>query len=207
MNSFYPSNRQPLPPSAFAFLPLGAVKPIGWLKDQLRIQADGQSGNLPKFWESLSPNSGWRGGTGEGWERGPYFLDGYLPMAYLLDDEDLQKEAQQWIEYALNSQDAFGHFGPRASSIDWWPFAIILKVLTQYHEVSGDERVIPLMQKFFKYMKNEMPTNHWYSWAWVRWADMVLSIKWLYNRTGEKWLLELADKIHRHTAKWSDGVP
>src|SRR5437764_277694 len=29
---------------------------------------------------------------------------------------------------------------------------------------------------------------------------------WLYNRTGDKWLLDLVDKLHRHTADWTSGV-
>ena len=26
---------------------------------------------------------------------------------------------------------------------------------------------------------------------------------WLYNRTGDEWLLELAEKVHRNTAPWA----
>ncbi|MCC6485282.1 MAG: glycoside hydrolase family 127 protein [Armatimonadetes bacterium] len=177
--------------------------PEGWLKRQLRIQADGQSGHLPEFWESLGPNSGWRGGTGESWERGPYYLDGFLPLAYLLGDDKMKKQAQEWIDWALESQDAFGHFGPKGGRVDWWPFAIILKVLTQYWDVSHDERVITLMRRFFRYMKNELPAIHLHSWAIVRWADMALSILWLYNRTGDSELLELAEMVRAQGYDWS----
>ena len=202
MNRYYAHNRKPLQETAFHFLPLGSVKPRGWLKRQLQIQADGQTGHLPEFWESLGPKSGWLGGDGESWERGPYFLDGLVPLAYLLEDEKLIREAKKWLDWTLNSQDEQGHFGPKTLD-DWWPFGIILKTLTQYQEATGDGRVIPLMERFFKYMKCELSTSHMRDWAVVRWADTALSIIWLYNRTGSPELLELADEVMRQGYNWS----
>ncbi|MEW6753893.1 MAG: hypothetical protein AB1505_23375 [Candidatus Latescibacterota bacterium] len=32
-------------------------------------------------------------------------------------------------------------------------------------------------------------------WGRSRWADLVLSVHWLYERTGEAWLLDLAAKV------------
>ena len=61
-------------PSAFYPLPLASIKPKGWLRRQLEIQAHGLSGHLDEFWPDLGPTSGWLGGDGESWERGPYFL-------------------------------------------------------------------------------------------------------------------------------------
>jgi hypothetical protein len=64
-------NRAPLQPNAFDSLPLGAIEPRGWLRRQLEIQAAGLTGHLDEFWNDVGPNSGWLGGTGESWERGP----------------------------------------------------------------------------------------------------------------------------------------
>jgi len=202
MNSFYVNNRPPLPTTAFNFLPLTSVKPRGWLKRQLQIQANGLTGHLPEFWESLGPNSGWLGGTGESWERGPYYLDGLVPLAYLLEDEKLLTEAKKWLEWTLSSQDEFGRFGPKKIE-DWWPFGIMLKVLTQYYEASGDARVIPLMERFFTYMKRELPHRHFSSWDKMRWADTALSIIWLYNRNGDPELLELAAEVLHQGYDWT----
>ena len=80
-----------LQPLAFTPLPLGAVRPLGWLQNQLRIQADGLSGHLDEFWPDIQ-ESRWFGGEQEGWERAPYWLDGVIPLAYLLDDDAAQRE-------------------------------------------------------------------------------------------------------------------
>ena len=97
-------NRAPLAPNVFYALPLGSVKPTGWMKQQLRIQADGLSGHLDEFWPDVGSNSAWLGGSGEGWERGPYYLDGLLPLAYLLDDPVLIQKARKFIDWTLEHQ-------------------------------------------------------------------------------------------------------
>ena len=91
------TNRAPLAPNAFNMLPLGTIRPAGWLRRQLEIQATGLGGHLDETWADVGSNSGWLGGTGESWERGPYFLDGLIPLAYLLDDDRLQAKAQRYI--------------------------------------------------------------------------------------------------------------
>src|SRR4051812_12381124 len=112
-------DQKPLQPTPFTTLPLGAILPSGWLQDQLSIQADGFTGKLPKHWDYLGPDSGWLGGNGESWERGPYYLDGLLPLAYLLQDETLIDKTKPWIEWTLSSQRADGQFGPPDND-DWW---------------------------------------------------------------------------------------
>ena len=124
-----PQNRAPLLPATFQALPLGSIKPRGWLKSQLKIQANGLTGHLDEFWPDVGPNSAWLGGTGESWERGPYYLDGLLPLAYLLEDEILLAKVKPWVEWTLNSARPNGYFGPR--NPDWWPRMVMLKVRNQ----------------------------------------------------------------------------
>jgi len=143
-------NRSPLAPHRFDQPPFGSVRPHGWLTRHLCVQADGRSGHLDEFWPDLGPNSGWLGGTGESWERGPYYLDGLIPLAYLLDDQRFLGKPRRWMEWTLTHQRPDGSFGPEKKS-GGWPNMIKLKALSQYQEAFGDVRVIPLMQRYFAY--------------------------------------------------------
>jgi uncharacterized protein len=194
-------NRAPLAESSFYRLPLTAVKPSGWLLEQLRIQANGITGHLDEFWPDVGPNSAWRGGAGEGWERGPYYLDGLLPLAYLLDDPKLIAKTRPWIEWTLTHQRPNGSIGPEKNR-DWWPIMIMLKVLTQYQEATGDPRVIPLMEKYFAYQSASLPTQPLVSWAIYRWQDELASVLWLYNRTGNAKLLDFARQLQGKGFDW-----
>ncbi|MBV8865811.1 MAG: glycoside hydrolase family 127 protein [Acidobacteriaceae bacterium] len=194
-------NRAPLQANAYNPLPLGSIEPRGWLRNQLEIQAAGLTGHLGEFWSDVGPNSGWLGGTGEAWERGPYYLDGLLPLAYELNDPALIRKAKQWVDWTLTHQQADGEIGP-ASNDDWWPRMVMLKVLTQYEEVTGDARVIPVMQKYFAYELRELPNRPLRDWGKYRWQDNVYSVLWLYNRTGDNSLLGLAKLLHSQGYDW-----
>jgi DUF1680 family protein len=193
--------RAPLHPGAFTLFPLGSIKPSGWLRNQLQIQANGLSGHLDETWADVGPNSGWLGGSGESWERGPYFLDGLIPLAWLLDDAQLKAKALKYIDWTLMHQQTNGMIGP-ASNDDWWPRFVILKALTQYHEATADPRVIPLMDKYFRHQLAALPGRPLRDWGKFRWQDEALSVIWLYNRTGEAYLLDLARLLHQQGYDW-----
>ena len=139
-NNFYNGNPEPLMQNAYIKLPLGSVKPAGWLKSQLEVQAAGLTGNLDDFWPDLV-NSSWRGGEGEAWERGPYYLDGLIPLAYLLDNKMLIEKSDKWIQSILASRTDTGWYGP-AKNKDRWPLAVANKMLMQYFEATGDTNAL-----------------------------------------------------------------
>ena len=195
-------NRAPLASSAFQTLRLTAVKPRGWLLNELKIQAAGLSGHLDEFWPDVGPNSGWLGGTGESWERGPYFLDGLVPLAFLTEDPVLIAKVNKWLNWTLDHQTPEGWIGPIKNK-DWWPNFVMLKVLTQFQEATGDPRVIPLMSKYFAYQAAHLDERPLKEWAIYRWQDEVLSVIWLYNRTGDATLLDLARKLHAQGKDWN----
>lgn len=192
-------------------LPLGAIKPSGWLRWQVEIQAAGLSGHLDEFWPDVAQSS-WIGGKAEGWERGPYWLDGFIPLAIHLDNADFKARAQKWIDYILRTQHEDGWLGPlkgnpdpnsRLSQFDVWPRFILLKAMTQWQEATGDPRIIPAMQRFLRRLGPILAEKPLQEWARVRWADLSLSIYWLHARTREPWLLDLAATVHVQGLDWA----
>lgn len=199
-------NRPGLIDKVFQPLPLGEIMPAGWLRNQLRIQADGLSGRLDEFWPDVA-ESGWIGGAAEGWERGPYWLDGVLPLAFLLDDAKLKSKAHRWIGSILDLQHEDGWLGPLEDrtygyEYDPWPAFVVLKAFTQYHEATGDERIIPAMLRFVKKLGGVLAEKPLQMWGQVRQADLVLSIHWLYERTDEAWLLDVAAQANGQGYDW-----
>lgn len=199
-------NVPPLNSLAFQPLSLGTIKPGGWLKTQLEMQRDGLTGHLDEFWPDVA-QSQWIGGNGEGWERGPYWLDGVVPLAYLTDDERLKRKVENWIHYILTQQREDGWLGPvvdprNGYDNDPWPLYIVLKAFTQYFEATGDERIPPAMTRCLRKLETLVQTHGLRSWARFRWADLVVSIYWLYERTHEAWLLEFAATLKEQGFDW-----
>lgn len=201
-NDTIDKTKKSLHPTPFIELPLGSILAEGWLKDQLRIQAEGFTGLLPDHWYDLGPHSGWLGGEGEAWERGPYYLDGLLPLAYVLEDDELINKTTQWIEWTLNSQQEDGQFGP-ASNNDWWSRMVMTKVLAQYTEATGDKRVEPFLLNYFRYMNEHIDERPLSDWGQARGGENIYVLQWLYDRTGESFLLDLAVKTHEQTLDWT----
>lgn len=221
-NEYYAANRAPLMPSRLVKLPVGAVRPDGWLRKQLELQAGGFHGHLTEISPFLrKEGNSWLNpeGLGEhGWEEVPYWLKGFGDCAYLLGDDPGIAEAKVWVEGALRSQRPDGFFGPRGrgakatvestkGKYDLWPNMVMLDCLQSYHEFTGDPRVLEFMRRYFRW-ELSVPEGEFLPpfWQQQRAADNLASVYWLYNRTGEPWLLELASKIHRRTADWTGGI-
>ena len=211
-------NRQPLTESRYADLPLGSIQPQGWLSQQLEAQRTGLTGHLDEVYSAVvGKRNAWLGGDGDAWERGPYWIDGLLPLGYILGDKDLIDKANVWVEAILSSQDEDGFFGPkedrpreegmqRDNSHDWWPRMVALKILRQHYMATGDKRVPEFLTNYFRYQLRTLPQyplDHWTFWGKQRGGDNLEVVLWLYNITGEPFLLELADLIHSQTLDWT----
>lgn len=223
-NAHYTGNRTPLQPLHFLKLPVGSVQPKGWVRKYLELQRDGLTGHLGEISAWLDKNNNaWFSGTGEGdhgWEEVPYWLKGYGDMAYILNDPKMIAETKSWLEKAMQSQRPDGYFGPVSisnqyvdntkKSRDLWGNMIMLWCLQSYYEHSGDKKVIDLMTKYFAW-EMKQPDDVFLKTYWEnsRGGDNLYSVYWLYNITGDKQLLKLAEKIHKNTANWEqkDKLP
>ena len=145
----------------YDFLTTNEIKPKGWLKRQLEIEASGLAGNLDKVWPDVA-DSMWIGGSREGWERVPYWLDGFIPLAYLLENEDMIARAKRYIDKIVDSQQSDGWICPNGSTprekYDIWAIHLISKVLTVYYDCSKDKRIpkviYRVMKNFYELLEN-----------------------------------------------------
>lgn len=196
-----------LQPAQFETYPMRSIKPAGWLADQLRIQADGLSGHLDQFWPDIK-DSAWIGGDAEGWERMPYWLDGVIPLAWLLDDEALKTRITGYLDYILTHQHDDGWLGPRAEekkeAADVWSQALALKMLTVYYDATGDERVPSAVEKGLRMLDRHIDEKPLEKWGHSRWFEFLIAIFWLYERSEEIWLLDLAVKLQAQGFSWND---
>ncbi len=216
-NAHYVSNKAPLAPSPFVKLPIGAITPRGWLRQMLELEAEGMTGHLTEIagWCKKDGNA-WLSPDGKGhspWEEMPYWLKGFGDLGYVLRHERILSEAKVWLEGILSSQQPDGWFGPLANKTrlggrpDIWPNMLAVNALQSLYEFTGDKRVIELLTRYFKWQLS-VPDKDFIvpDWQRVRAGDNLESIYWLYNRTGDAWLLDLAKKVHEHTDPWSERV-
>lgn len=193
--------------NTFRPLPLGEVTPRGWLRKQLEIQAEGITADLDEHWEPLANNQ-WRGGEHDGWERGPYYADGLLPLGQLLGDEELIAKADDWVESFLSWQQDDGWIGPRSAAFDryphdTWPRAVVLKVLQQHYETNNDDRSLDAARQFCRLLfESELDERPLSDWGKFRWQELALGVHWLYEETGEEWLCDLGHDLAEQGYDW-----
>ncbi len=216
-NAYYVGNQAPLRPEYLLKLPIGAIKPAGWLRENLDRQANGLAGHLGQIsiWLTKKDNA-WLSKTGKGeygWEELPYWLKGYGDMAYVLNRPDMLAETTIWLNGTINSQRANGDFGPvvqRNGKRDLWAQMLMLWCLQSSYEHKPDPRILTLMTRYFQW-QSTIPDDQFLEdyWENSRGGDNLFSVYWLYNRTKDPKLLELGTKIHNNTANWrqADKLP
>ncbi len=179
----------------FTYLKPAEIKPQGWLRKQLELQAEGLSGHLDLIWPDIR-DSRWIGGDREGWERVPYWLDGFIPLAWLLEDQELQARAKRYIDAILDGQQKDGWICPCSEAeregYDVWAAFLICKVLAVYGECSGDGRMEQAVYDTLKQLLSHISSKTLFRWGAARWFECMIPLLWLYERRPEPWMVDLA---------------
>jgi hypothetical protein len=222
-NSHYVTHRSPLKALALTELPLEAVMPKGWLRDQILTTAEGLSGRLEEVSTHLREGNGWLDPSQQGWEEAPYWLRGIYDVGALSQTEGARHTANRYIEAAFSSQDEDGYFGPIALKrmtgkngqvlCDLFPHTLMMTPIIHHYERTEDKRVAPFLERFFKFCANLgdqfIPPSVTGNFGWggkefgnmraflqyVRAGEMIPAIHWLYDLTGEAWLLDLSRRF------------
>lgn len=187
------------------------IKPRGWLKKQLKVQMEGLSGNLDLVWKDVR-DSKWIGGDAEGWERFPYWLDGYLPLCYLLDDKKNIEKCKKYVYSVVSFQKEDGWICPfeksDGSEYVTWAVHLITKVLAVYYQCSGDENILPVIYKALKNYHGLLMSEdiRFSGWGQSRWFECFIAINLIYEKYPEPWLLELARYLKKNGLDYSQKI-
>ena len=185
----------------YNFLKAADLIPTGWLYNQLKTEADGLAGNLDKIWPDVR-DSRWIGGSCEGWERVPYWLDGFVPLAYLLRDDDRIARAKKYIDAILAGQCEDGWICPcnedERAGYDMWALLLLTKVLVVYAdcEPSYADRIETAVSRAIKQAIGHLSEHPLFNWGKYRWFEGLIAAYWLYERTHEDWILDYCDLLH-----------
>jgi len=177
-------------PVTFEPLPLGSIKPEGWLHDQLGLMSDGLAGHEYDFYHYVHDSS-WLGGNSEYSslnEGFPYWFNGLVALAYGLDDARLKTQVLNAASYVLGHQQTDGWLGPETtnSTRDLWgrfPFFLGLYQLIEADPTQAPT-TIPAMYKFINLMHGMLIDNVGFTqfWGQVRYQDMIITLQWLYEK-------------------------
>ena len=184
-------------PFVFEPLPLGSIKPNGWLRDQLQLMADGLAGHEHDFYRYVVDNP-WLGGSTDYSalnEAFPYWLNGLVPLAYALDDDRLKTQVLGAVDYIVGHQQADGWLGPETdpTTRNFWARYPVLLAFTQLAEadrtpgsnaVGAFYRFLPLMHSMlsnnYQGYVSHPGDNFDEQWGRSRAADMIAALEWFY---------------------------
>ncbi len=185
-----------------------AIIPDGWLKKQLELQAQGLSGNLHKVWPDIR-DSIRIGGTKNDWERVPYWLDGFIPLAYLLNDEEKKQVVEKYITGIVKAQRPDGWIcaGEKARdeyNDNTWEYLLTLKVLALYCDFSKSRKIERVLYRAARNLYDTLKTGEvkLISWGRYRWFEGLVAIHHIYSRKKEDWLLDFAKILREQGVDW-----
>jgi hypothetical protein len=189
-----------LAPFRYQTLPIGEIRPSGWIRNQLELQAAGLPGHLFDFYRYVQ-RSLWYGGDFEYsdlHEAGPYWYRATVPLAYLLDDTRLKLQVNQFLDYVIEHQAADGWLGPEteAAQRGIWARLLLLQGMVTHAEAdsSREEEIVGAMHRFVSlthsmlqtdytgYLPHDGDTFDPYGFGLARAHEYSTSLQWLLEK-------------------------
>lgn len=203
--------------SKLTTLPLGSVRARGHLREQLIRSKNGMGGHLPEIEPGMIADpylrktivKQWDGGEISGWgaEISGNYYAGLIQLAFTLDDEDLKKQAENWVNAVLKTQRPDGYLGtyrePDAKiyeDYNAWGNACGMRALLFYYEATGRQDVFDAAYRSMLWFCSAWAGNRKTCYAGALITEPML---YCYRLTEDKRLLdfaiEYADYLCEHT--------
>jgi hypothetical protein len=195
-------NTSQLQPNPFSPLSLKEIRPLGWLKRQLSLQASSLSGTLDEWWPDVK-ESQWFGGNSDGWERAPYWLDGCIPLAHLLEDPKLITKTNDRIHQCLSINNK-GWIGPgqEDESYDLWGHVPLLKSLVQLHDLTDENTYLHALHQQLLCFHDLLHRRPLSNWAHFRWFEYLIPAFYVFEKTGDTRLLDFCHTCYHQGFSW-----
>lgn len=174
-------------------LPIGSIRPDGWLYSQLRLANDLQKrlGGT----DGLLTDGAWTNG-----EAFPRYVRGLILLAGVTGDRVLLEKAESYVAPIFASANEGGNFGPEGKFIS--PKIEAVKAVLSYFELTGDERALNFLRKFFKSQFNTFSvTPCWYQ-SRARLLEEIPAIEAVFKETDSEWLHDLGEKLRDASNDW-----
>lgn len=181
----YANNRAPLLSSKYIRLPLGAIRPGGWLRDQFHVQANGLTSHIGDLWDVLQV-SAWKGDAGKNVAPEcctarfvPRWLEGLTVQAGVMGDDRLKALIDPYMQFILDV------CNPASITPSVCAWSHLGRFLPDYYELTHDDRAIRLVRKILDYADSVRDSKDKSIVEPLR-LGMLLSFGWwYYNQTGD----------------------
>lgn len=174
-------------------LPIGSIKPYGWLDSQIRLANDLQKrlGGT----DGLLTDGAWTKG-----EAFPRYVRGLILLAGVTGDRTLLEKAESYISPIFASANEGGNFGPEGKFIS--PKIEAVKAVLSYFELTGDERALNFLRKFFKSQFNTFSVTPCWFQSRARLLEEIPAIEAVFKETDSEWLHDLGEKLRDTSNDW-----
>ena len=202
------AHRSTAKPYSFQELPVGSVRPLGWIRAELQKQAAGITGNLTSLYAPFT-GTAWAADETSNkspwvpWEVRAYWCDGAIRCGILLDDADLVAKATELLQFTFSHPQSDGYLGPAflkaPGNYHRWPHAVFFRAAMAWYDSTKDRAIIEKMSRHF--------LGSDYLFNGFREQANIEAMLWLYKRNRNPRLLELAERTWRLSQERSNKLP